>query len=38
MATLFNTLCRLFSKPPRAQGCGPVTAAIRALHAEHGGR
>lgn len=36
MATLMHTLRHLFSKPVRPQAYGPVTVALRALHAEFG--
>ena len=38
MASLFNTLCRLFGNPPPRETTGPVTVALRALEAEFGGR
>lgn len=38
MASFFNTLRRLFDKPEPRPACGPVTAALRAIHAEFGGQ
>ena len=37
MASLLNTLCHLFRNPPPRPVVGPVTIALRALHAEFGG-